>query len=143
MAENTYKVIGMHCASCVSLIQNKVAKVPGVQSVSVGLTQEKAKVVFSESTVPLDALNSAISPFGYTFEDTGKSASEMNMSAMDHARMDHGGDNKEKSMALEMKFVIPMVVFSFVMMFWTVLSDNNLLPEMHETVYEFFHHLMP
>jgi len=137
---NIYKVKGMHCASCVSLIQNKVAKIPGVESVSVGLTQENAKVTFSGAPVPVESLNSAISPFGYTFEDTAKKE----MAGMDHARMDHsGGDTKEKSMALEMKFVIPMVIFSFVMMFWTVLSDNNLLPEMPETVYEFFHHLMP
>ena len=135
-----YKVKGMHCASCVSLIQNKVAKVPGVESVSVGLTQENAKVTFSGSPVPVEALNSAISPFGYTFEDTVKQG----MAGVDHARMDHGGgDTKEKSMALEMKFVIPMVIFSFIMMFWTVLSDNSLIPEMPETAYEFFHHLMP
>jgi Cu2+-exporting ATPase/Cu+-exporting ATPase len=129
----------MHCASCVSLIQNKVAKVPGVESVSVGLTQEKAKVVFSESAIPLDTLNSAISSFGYTFEDVATKE----MAGMDHARMDHSGDNKEKSMALEMKFVIPMVIFSFVMMFWGVLSSNNIIPEMPETIYEGFHHLMP
>ena len=143
MSTQTYKVNGMHCASCVSLIQKKVAKVSGVESVSVGLTQEKAKVVFSGSPVPLESLNGAISPFGYTFEDTAKSASEMNMGAVDHARMDHGGDNKEKSMALEMKFVIPMVIFSFVMMFWDVLSSNNIIPEMPENIYEAFHHLIP
>jgi len=140
MSTQTYKVNGMHCASCVSLIQKKVEKVPGVQSVSVGLTQEKANVVFSGSAIPLDTLNSAISPFGYTFEDTTKSE----MAGMDHARMDHSGrDNKEKSMALEMKFVIPMVIFSFVMMFWDVLSSNNIIPEMPEKIYEGFHHLMP
>ena len=143
MQTQTYKVNGMHCASCVSLIQKKIAKVPGVESVSVGLTQEKAKVVFSNTPIPLDSLNSAISPFGYTFEDTVKSASEMNMGAMDHARMDHGGDSKEKSTALEMKFVIPMVAFSFVMMLWQVLGDNGIIPAMPETIYEFFHHLMP
>ena len=143
MQTQTYKVNGMHCASCVSLIQKKVAKVAGVESVSVGLTQEKAKVVFSSTPVSLDSLNSAISPFGYMFEDTAKSASEMNMSTMDHARMDHSGDSKEKSMALEMKFVIPMVIFSFAMMFWDVLSSNNIIPEMPENIYEGFHHLMP
>lgn len=139
MQTQTYKVNGMHCASCVSLIQKKVAKVPGVESVSVGLTQEKAKVVFSNTPVPLDSLNSAISPFGYTFEGTTKNE----MVGMDHARMDHGGDSKEKSTALEMKFVIPMVIFSFVMMFWDVLSNNNIIPPMPETVYEAFHHLVP
>jgi P-type E1-E2 ATPase len=140
---NTYKVKGMHCASCVSLIQNKVAKVPGVDSVSVGLANEKAKVIFSGSKLPVENLNSAISKFGYEFEDLTKTASEMNMSAEDHARMDHFGKSGERNMALEMKFVIPMVIFSFVMMFWEVLSKNGIIPEMGEIIYEGFHHLMP
>lgn len=138
-ATQTYQVNGMHCASCVSLIQKKVAKVPGVQSVSVGLTQEKARVIFSSTPVPLDSLNSAISPFGYTFEDIAKKE----MVGMDHARMGHSVDSKEKTMALEMKFVIPMVIFSFVMMFWDVLSSNNIISAMPETIYEASHHLMP
>ncbi|MHB0865379.1 MAG: heavy metal translocating P-type ATPase [Minisyncoccota bacterium] len=135
---HVYKVKGMHCASCVSLIQNKVAKIPGVESVSVGLTQENAKVTFTGEPLPLESLNTAISPFGYSLEDTAKKG----MAEMDHARMEQG-NSAEQSMAFEMRFVIPMVVFSFVMMFWTALSDNSLLPKMPETVYEFFHHLMP
>lgn len=137
--ENIYKVKGMHCASCVTLIQDKVAKVPGIESVSVGLGNEKAKVVFSGSAVPIETINKSISPLGYTFEEMAKK--EM-MAGMDHSKMDHGGGN-EKAMALEMKFVIPMVIFSFVMMFWEVLSKNGIIPEMSETIYEAFHHLMP
>lgn len=140
--ENIYKVKGIHCASCVSLIQNKVSKVPGIQTVDVGLASEKAKVVFIDKPVALDLLNSAISPFGYSFEDSSRSASEMTMSEVDHARMDHTQGN-EKKMAFEMKFVIPMVIFSFIMMFWDVLSNNNIIPEMPENIYEAFHHLMP
>lgn len=133
----------MHCASCVSLIQNKVAKVLGVQSVSVSLASEKAKVVFSDKPVELSDLNSGISPFGYSFEDIKKSATLMNMSEVDHSHMDHGEQSGEKNMAFEMKFVIPMVVFSFIMMFWDVLSKNNIISEMPENIYEAFHHLMP
>lgn len=90
----------------------------------------------------LDTLNSAISPFGYSFEDTSKTAVEMGMSEMDHARSDHS-QSGEKNMALEMKFILPMVVFSFAMMLWDVLSKNNIVPVMPENVYEVFHHLMP
>lgn len=140
-AEAIYKVTGMHCASCVSLIQNKVGKVPGVASTSVGLSTEKAKVTFTDKPLELSTLNSAISPFGYSFEDTAKSAAEMNMSEMDHARMNHTGD--EKKMAFEMKFIIPMVIFSFLMMLWDVLEKNGLAPAMPETLYEGVHHLMP
>ena len=57
--------------------------------------------------------------------------------------MDHSGGTGERSMAVEMKFVIPMVIFSFIMMFWDVLADNGLIPEMPKTLYEVFHHLMP
>lgn len=143
MAESIYKVKGMHCASCVSLIQNKVGKIPGVENVSVGLSTEKAKVVFKDTPLALDTLNSAISPFGYSFEDTNKkTAAEMGMSEMDHARMDHS-QNGEKNMALEMKFILPMVAFSFIMMLWDVLSKNSIVPAMTENLYEAFHHLMP
>ncbi len=142
MAENIYKVKGMHCASCVSLIQNKVGKIPGVENVSVGLSTEKAKVVFKDAPVALNTLNSAISPFGYSFEDTGKTAAQMGMSEMDHARMDHS-QSGEKNMALEMKFILPMVVFSFAMMLWDVLSQNGIVPAMPENAYEVSHHLMP
>lgn len=137
--ENIYKVKGMHCASCVTLIQDKVAKVPGIESVSVGLGNEKARVVFSGQAIPIETINKSISPLGYTFEDTAKK--EM-MDGMDHSKMDHSGGN-EKAMAFEMKLVIPMVIFSFVMMFWEVLASNGIIPEMPETLYEAFHHLMP
>lgn len=137
--ENIYKVKGMHCASCVTIIQDKVAKVPGIESVSVGLGNEKAKVSFSGPMVPIETINKSISSFGYTFEDTAKK--EM-MDGMDHSKMDHSGGN-EKVMAFEMKFIIPMVIFSFVMMFWEVLASNGFIPEMSETLYEAFHHLMP
>lgn len=140
--EYIFKVRGMTCASCVSLIQNKVGKIPGVENVSVGLSTEKAKVVFKGTPLSLDTLNSAISPFGYSFEETKKTAAEMGMSEMDHARMDHS-QSGEKNMALEMKFILPMVAFSFVMMLWEVLSQNHIVPEMSENVYEVFHHLMP
>jgi heavy metal translocating P-type ATPase len=132
----------MHCASCVSLIQNKVGKILGVKNVSVGLSTQKATIAFSDVPLPIDTLNSAISSFGYTFEDTKKTAAEMGMSDMDHARMDHTNGN-EKKMAFEMRFVVPMVIFSFVMMFWDVFSDTGLIPGMPETIYEAFHHLMP
>lgn len=142
MTSHTYKVQGMHCASCVSLIQNKVSKVDGVESVSVGLATEKATVAFSSKPVPLDVLNSAIGEFGYTFLDNTKTAAEMGMSDMDHARMNHSGMSEQK-MALEMRIVIPMVIFSFVMMLWDVLIENGIAPNMPEIIYEAFHHLMP
>lgn len=135
MNTTVYKVKGMHCASCVSLIQNKVGKLEGIESVSVGLATEKATVVFSnEKQIPLETLNATISPMGYTLEELHPVKQEM--TSMDHS--DHGEDGLS-----EMKFIIPMVAFSFLMMIWDVLQRNNLVPMMPENVYEAIHHLMP
>jgi heavy metal translocating P-type ATPase len=49
----------------------------------------------------------------------------------------------EQDQSNEMKYVIPMVIFSFIMMLWDVLSKNNIVPVMPNTVYEAVHHLMP
>jgi heavy metal translocating P-type ATPase len=49
----------------------------------------------------------------------------------------------EQDQSNEMKFVIPMVIFSFIMMLWDVLSKNKIIPIMSENVYEGVHHLMP
>lgn len=137
-----YKVVGMHCASCVSLIQNKVGKIDGVETCDVGLSAEKATVTFKDDTVSLETINKTLHPFGYSFEDI-EGAKAMNMSPEDHAHMDHSKQTGVIDMMSEMKFVIPMVVFSFLMMLWEVLSKNYIVPAMSENVYEVFHHLMP
>jgi heavy metal translocating P-type ATPase len=137
--EHIYKVTGMHCASCVALIEDKLGKIAGVDSVSVKLTQEKAVVNFKDSPVDVAVLSNVISPFGYTLEDINKK--ETSGAAHDHMKMME--ENAQKDMGLEMKFILPMVGFSFVMMLWEVLSQNNILPAMSENVYELFHHLMP
>lgn len=138
--QKIYKINGMHCASCVSLIQNKIQKVEGVATCDVGLSSEKATITFKEKEVDFQKLNGAITPFGYSFVDD----TEMEMKGMAHDHMAMVGMEKsERNMTLEMKFVIPMVIFSFIMMLWDVLGKNNLVPVMSDTVYEFFHHLMP
>jgi P-type Cu+ transporter len=40
----TYQVKGMHCASCVSVIEKTVKKKPGVDNVSVNLATETAQI---------------------------------------------------------------------------------------------------
>lgn len=128
----------MHCASCVSLIQNKLKKVEGVASTEVGLSSEKATITFTDKELDTKVLNSAISPFGYSLEEN--KPMDMKMSH-DHEKMMEEASSKDS--LREMKFVIPMIIFSFVMMLWEVLSQNGIVPAMSETVYEVFHHLMP
>jgi heavy metal translocating P-type ATPase len=137
--EHIYKVKGMHCASCVVLIEDKLKKVAGVSTVSVKLAQEKAVINFENNQIDTKTLSSVISPFGYTLEDTDKKIDGSDV----HDHMKMMAENEQKDMGLEMKFVLPMVGFSFIMMLWQVLADNNVIGAMSENVYEVFHHLMP
>ncbi|MDB5204711.1 MAG: heavy metal translocating P-type ATPase, Cu2+-exporting ATPase [Candidatus Taylorbacteria bacterium] len=133
--EDVYKVKGMHCASCVILIEDKLKQVPGIKSVSVKLNQEKAIISFTDTPIDTIKLSNIISPFGYTLEDFDKKSP-----SADHHHGENGGAIDTE---LEMKFILPMVAFSFVMMFWEVLSQSNIIPAMSPNVYEVFHHLMP
>jgi Cu2+-exporting ATPase/Cu+-exporting ATPase len=137
--QTIYNVKGMHCASCVALIEDKLAKIQGVTSVSAKLNQERVVIDFKDAPIETNILSNTISPFGYTLEDMNKKDTSTGMH--DHMKMMQ--ENAEKDMGLEMKFVLPMVGFSFAMMLWQVLSQNNIIPQMPETAYEFFHHLMP
>lgn len=130
-----YKVKGMHCASCVSLIQNKVQKIDGVATCEVGMSSEKATVTFKGNPISIETINKTLHPFGYSFEDSEQAVKKTE--SHDHMKM------MEQDQSKEMRYVVPMVVFSFIMMLWDVLGDNKLVPEMNETIYEAFHHLMP
>lgn len=130
-----YKVKGMHCASCVSLIQNKVQKIDGVATCEVGMSSEKATVTFKGNPISIETINKTLHPFGYSFEDSEQAVKKTE--SHDHMKM------MEQDQSKEMRYVVPMVIFSFIMMLWDVLGDNKLVPEMNETIYEAFHHLMP
>ena len=49
MSTHTYKITGMHCASCASVITKKLSAVPHVRSVSVNYGTEKAKIDFDDN----------------------------------------------------------------------------------------------
>ena len=57
---------GMTCASCVARVERAIAKVPGVQQVSVNLATESARVVWNEADPTHEArLRRAVRDAGY------------------------------------------------------------------------------
>src|SRR5664279_2188117 len=79
-------VIGMHCASCASIIKRKLEKLPGVANCEVNFGTEKAKVMFDPQKVSVPQMNQEINKLGYALE----ASSQMpDMSNEQHAHMNH------------------------------------------------------
>ncbi|MFQ5850145.1 MAG: heavy metal translocating P-type ATPase [Candidatus Binatia bacterium] len=59
------KITGMHCASCVSSIEEALAKTPGVLDASVNLVTESALIQYLPSQTDLSAIEQAVQSTGY------------------------------------------------------------------------------
>lgn len=64
-AKKTFAIKGMHCASCVNLLERSLKKVGGVSQATVNLATEKAMVTYDAEKVSHDQLSSAVSNVGY------------------------------------------------------------------------------
>ena len=145
---HTFKIKGMHCASCASIIERTLKKTGDVESVEVNYGTEKAKVSFDPAKTTPQDLSKHIEPLGYSFE-ISKTAHEMGMSENEHAA--HLGLGQTKSeklteladMRTKVLAALPLAVFSIFVMGWDIGAQFGVFSEMSETLYEFFHHLMP
>ncbi len=148
MHTQTYKVKGMHCASCSSVIEKTFKKVEGVHSAEVNYGTEKAKVSFDPSKTNPHDLSKHIEPLGYSL-DVPASAEEMGMSLDEHAA--HLGLNQSKKeklaevsdMRTKVVSAIPLAIFAAFVMGWDILAEYSNVPAMSYTLKEFFHHLLP
>lgn len=62
----TFPVKGMHCASCVRVIEKSIGKLDGVENCNVNLATEQATVNYDPSKVTKDAISNAVKNVGYT-----------------------------------------------------------------------------
>ena len=148
MHTQTYKVKGMHCASCSSIIEKTFKKVDGVQSAEVNYGTEKAKVSFDPAKTNPHDLSKHIEPLGYSLE-VPMTAEEMGMSESEHAG--HLGLNQSKKeklaevaeMRTKVMIAIPLAIFSIIVMGWDILAQFGVVSAMSTIVSEFVHHLLP
>ncbi|MCE9549131.1 heavy metal translocating P-type ATPase [Candidatus Nomurabacteria bacterium] len=160
MRTQTYKIKGMHCASCAGIIEKSLKKTEGVKEVEANYGTEATKITFDEQKTDPHHLSKEIEKFGYSLvipiiQETkhsmtsGQSASDMGMSESEHAAHLGLSQSKEEKLAeiREMKVklmsAIPIAVFSMFVMFWEIFAGYDLIPQMSYTVEEFFHHLLP
>ena len=82
--KKTIDVVGMHCASCATLISRRLKKVPGVMDANVNYANQKALIDCSESVTDAQLIK-AVEEAGYkAFGNVEKTGQH---SGHDHAEM--------------------------------------------------------
>lgn len=123
--KKTFNVKGMHCASCVNVIEKKLKKVDGVVNATANLATNKATVTYHDHVSP-ESLSSAVKTVGYELVVEDKKE-------MDH--MNHGGS--EANLKENVIVSLILVSISVLIMAWEIFFP------MSHTIAEFFHHLLP
>ena len=159
MDSKIYRVKGMHCASCATIIEKTFKKEAGVHSAEVNYGTETAKINFDQGKTNPELLSKKIEPLGYslaldhlsekTYDENDQTAESMGMSADEHATHLGLSQSKKEKLAevLDMKnkvwSAIPIAVFAAMVMGWDILAQYGLAGEMSPVIDEFFHHLLP
>src|SRR3989344_6871136 len=121
MQTKTYRVKGMHCASCASIIERTVKKIEGVENISVNNGTENAKISFDNTKTNPEDFNKKLEPLGYSLvvpQSHHMTAEDMGMSAGEHAAHLGLGQSKQdklaeiKDMKIKLMSAIPLAVIS-------------------------------
>lgn len=112
MTTQTFKIEGMHCASCASVITKQLSAIPHIKSVAVNYGTEKAKVEYDHEHVSINVMNDAIGKLGYSLSKTEKS--------------EHDHSNTKENTLEELKhkteFMLPVTFAVFALMMWDIAS---------------------
>lgn len=135
-----YKVKGMHCASCASIIERTVKKIEGVSDISVNNATEKAKISYNQNLASYETFNKKLEPLGYSLEEESRDIHK------EHSDISQSKSEKLQEIA-QMKSgvlsALPLAGISMLIMAWEILGKYQVVPAMSETLYKFFNHLLP
>ena len=115
MKKETFKIHGMHCASCVATIERTLKKTPGVKDASVNFASETVLIDYDENAVDQSGLTKAVSEVGYHLMPKEDASVPMthnhhDMGGNDMGAMDHSAHAKAES-AEEVKDMKRKLVF--------------------------------
>lgn len=147
-------VVGIHCASCASIIKRKLEKIDGVESCEVNVGTEKAQLHFDSQKVSVADMNQTIGKLGYSLIEQETSQKPIDHSLHEgHDMMTPiSSDKSVKERKLQelqklerhIKIVLPFIAVSIFVMVWEVgASPLGLWSQMPQIVKDFFHHLLP
>ncbi|MCA9356931.1 heavy metal translocating P-type ATPase, partial [Candidatus Kaiserbacteria bacterium] len=136
-----YKIKGMHCASCASIIERTLKKTEGVTEVEVSYGTESAKLDFDDAKIQLADIEKLVEPLGYSLvvpKVESEVAGQVTASDDKSDKLKDLSDQRSKLMV-----ALPIATFSVLVMVYEILSEFGLVSAMSESVSEFIHHLMP
>jgi len=64
--KQTYPIQGMHCASCASIITDKVSKLDGVQSCEVNFATKNATIEYDDTKIQVQGIAQEVEKYGYS-----------------------------------------------------------------------------
>lgn len=139
-APETYKITGMHCASCASIIERTLKKVEGVSSASVNFGTETLAVNYDSARLAVNDLAKTLKPMGYALIIPPKATDAHNhdITAPEDHKLAEISDLRNK-----VRTVMPLVAMSAFIMGWDILAEFSVVPAQSEVLKEFFHHLLP
>jgi len=124
--------MGLHCASCVTIVSKELLKISGVKSAEINLAAEKARIDFDEAQVSLQSMNEKISKLGYHLMTKDMIMGESGN--MDHS--EHLGLNQTQNQKLldlkkqknKLSFALPPAAAIFLLMVWDI--STKIFPEL-------------
>ena len=125
MSKKTFDVKGMHCASCVYVVEKALKSVDGVSNAVVNLATNKATIDCADN-VNEGRLHEAVHKTGYELVPQ-----KMEMSGHDHMAME------ENTLKEHTRISTVLIAISVLIMVIEMMMPIN------EITKEFFHHLMP
>ena len=103
--KKTFSVKGMHCASCVTLIERSLKEVEGIKNATVNLATEKATVTYDPLKVNDSHLSSAVANAGYQ---------AFLGDEMTHER-DEQAEKKKELQALKIKVIVSLALGALIL----------------------------
>ncbi|OGG31729.1 ATPase [Candidatus Gottesmanbacteria bacterium RIFCSPLOWO2_02_FULL_40_10] len=104
----TLEIEGMHCASCVKLVERALKKVPGVTKASVNLATNKA-YIDSDKEIDINIAKNEVNSVGYAIKDTSRHSE--NNSEMDQDPSLAEMEKARQKMWLSWGFSLPVAIW--------------------------------
>ena len=113
--KQTFPIKGMHCASCIRLLEKALGRVNGVKEANVNLATEKATVTYDDAICTPEQMESAVSSVGYKTSLPSKDGKAM----VKGEELDEDLEREEKQKELKRlrnKVIVSLIIGALI--FW-------------------------